>query len=127
MTYYSHSQKYDTEEISKANPVGIDYLVRNERIKNDCTRLIPAKTIEWFRADWGAPHGYTYIGHNKAWLNEYLKETPEFKEEVDAHECDHCPVELTTRYIARERVKEEPREEIVKRLPQQGYNEYKYN
>jgi hypothetical protein len=116
MTYYLYSRSYKTEELSKAHPVGIDYLVRNEQLRNDFTRFIPAKAIEWIRADWGAPHGYTYIGHNKAWLNELLQQTPEFKKEVDAHECDHCPVELTTRYISRERVKEEPREDIKKRL-----------
>jgi len=126
MTYAPPNQSYNKEELLEANPVGIEYFVRNERIRNDCTRFIPAKTIEWVREPWGL-YGYTIIDHNKAWLNELLKQTPDFKKEVDAHECDHCSVELTTRYIARERVKEESREEIVKRLPQQGYDEYKFN
>ena len=127
MKYKSHSKSYK-EEIQEANPVRIDYLVRNEEIKNDFTRLIPAKTIEWVRVPWGAPYGYTYIGHNKAWLDERLKEKPEFKEEVDVHECDHCPVELRTRYIAWERVKKEPREERRNKLIKADfYNQEEYH
>lgn len=123
MTYYSHSQEYSKDLLSRVHPVGIDYKVRNERDRKDVTKFGQNKVIEWIRADWGAPYGFTYIGHNKIWLNESLKETPEFKYEVDVHECGHCPIESVTRYISREQVKEESREEIIKKLPDKDDND----
>jgi len=122
MTYYSHSYKYNKEALSRVHPVGIDYFVRNERIKNDFTRFMENKEIEWIRAGWGAPHGFTYR-QGKIYLNESLKEKPEFKYEVDVHECGHCPIESVTRYISKEQVKEESREEIVKRLPDKDFDD----
>lgn len=124
MNYEGHSGNYDKKEIQKANPVGIDYLVRNEQIKEDFTSRLPAKQIIWIRVPWGQPYGATRIGDNKEWLDEKLKEVPEFKEEVDNHECDHCPIELNTRYIAWERVKKQSREEIIEKVKDQ-YDEEK--
>jgi hypothetical protein len=56
------------------------------------------------------------------WLNELLDYTPEFKKEVEVHEAIHTDNEYETRVISRDMVKEESREEIVKRLLREGYN-----
>lgn len=114
MTYSSHTDKYN-ENVSKNNPVGIDYLVRFERDKVDFVKMMPDKKLEKERLDWGF-FGYTYLGHNQAWLNESLDQTPEFKYEVDVHECGHCNWEYRTRIVSKDRVKEEPRESIITRL-----------
>ena len=115
MMYKPPSDSYKKEELQEANPVGVDYLVRNERTNKDFTRVMPDKRIENVKLPWGF-YGYTYLNHDKAWLNERLVEVPEFKYEVDAHECGHCSWEYRTRVVIKDRVKQETREDILKRL-----------
>ena len=120
MAYMSQKKDYRTSELLEANPVGIDYLVRNERAKQDHTNKAPNKQLEKERLPWGF-YGYTYLGHNQMWINELLDYTPEFKKEVEVHEAIHTDNEYETRVISRDMVKEEPREEIIKRL-RENYN-----
>ena len=101
--------------MSKVHPVGIDYLVRFERDKADFVKLMPDKKLEKERLPWGF-YGYTYLGQGKVWLNELLDQVPDFKYEVDVHECGHGNWEYRTRVVSKDRVKEESRDSIILRL-----------
>ncbi|MBW2966286.1 hypothetical protein KY342_04240 [Candidatus Woesearchaeota archaeon] len=85
MTYYSH--KYKPVDSARTK-----YLLNREKSLIDFRNRIPDKTIEKVRLPWGF-YGYTYIGHNKAWLNDRLDEKPEQKERTDYHEVIHPPDE----------------------------------
>ena len=98
-----------------ANPVGIEYLVRNERMRADHTNKIPDKRVEMARMPWGL-FGYTYLGEGKQWLNELLYQTPDFKREVDLHEAIHTNDEYETRVVSKDMLREESRAEILKRI-----------
>ena len=112
MTYLPLSDNYNIEEV---HPVGINYKVRFERAKQDHTNKIPDKKLEKERLPWGF-YGYTYLGHNKMWLNELLDQTPALKRETDVHEAIHTNDEYETRVISRDMIKEEPIERIIKRI-----------
>jgi len=90
MTYYSQN-KYKPIDSAR-----VKYLLDREKSLVDFTNRIPDKVIEKERLPWGF-YGYTYLGHNKAWLNERLDETPEKKEETDNHECGHTNWEYETK------------------------------
>ena len=121
MVYSPPSSLYQNKEAIEANPVGIDYQVRNELAKQDFTNRID-KFMEKERLPWGF-FGYTYLGQGKMWLNYRLDETPEFKKEVEVHEAIHTPDEYETRVISKDMIKQESRESIIKRLEQNyGYN-----
>ncbi len=126
MAYSVPGHGYDKKELHEANPVGIDYLVRNERVKKDFTRLIPDKKVEKERLPWGF-FGYTYLGGNKQWLNELLDYTPELKEEVDVHEGIHTNDESETIYVSRWMCEKESREEIVKRIARDAAHKFYKN
>lgn len=115
MTYSSQCSGYSTREMIDANPVGIDYIVRNERMKTDHTNKIPDKRVFKERMPWGL-FGYTYLGEGKQWLNELLDQVPDFKREVDLHEAIHTNDEYETRVVSRDMLKEESRSEIIKRI-----------
>ncbi len=114
MTYSAPSHGYNAKDLIEANPVGIEYMVRNERGKEDFTNLID-KNVTKERLPWGF-FGYTYLNHSRSWLNELLDQTPEFKKEVDLHEAMHTPDELETRYISKWMLDFKPREEILKNI-----------
>ena len=116
MDYRSHSESY-LDEMRKANPTGLDYLIRNERHKQDHTNKVPNKTLTKEKLPWGF-YGYTYQQHTRMWLNNLLDYTPDFKEEVEVHEAIHTPNEYETREIAEDMVKKESREDILKRILQ---------
>lgn len=121
MRYKSHSHGYNKKEMQEANPVGIDYLVRNERIKQDHTNKIPNKELRKVRLPWGI-YGYTYLQHNEMWLNDLLDYTPKFKKKVAVHEGIHTHDEYETRVISEDMVKEEPREDIIEILSEEPLN-----
>lgn len=100
MTYSPPSFGYNVRELLEANPVGIEYLVRNERNKQDHTNKAEGKHVTKEQMPWGL-FGYTYLGMGKQWLNELLDQTPDFKKEVDVHEAIHTNDELETRYLAK--------------------------
>jgi len=117
MVYFSQSEDYKSkakEKIAETHPVGIEYLVRNERLKQDHTNKID-KMVEKVRLKWGF-FGYTYLGEGKMWINESLDYTPELKREVEVHEAIHTNDEYETRLISRDMVKREQREDILKRI-----------
>jgi len=120
MIYLGPSASYDISSLLDANPVGLDYLVRNERIKKDFSRLVQDKRLEKERLPWGF-YGWTTLIGNGAYLNELLDQVPDFKREVDDHECSHCNWEYRTRVISKDRVREESREDIIKRLMEFSY------
>lgn len=120
MSYCRHG--YDMHDLHESHPVGINYIVRNERMKQDHTNKVPHKVMEKEQLPWGF-YGYTYLGHNKMRLNTLLDQTPQLKREKDVHEAIHTPDEYETRVVSRDMVKEEPREDIIKRVNQQ----YQYN
>lgn len=121
MTYSAPSQGYNQKELIEANPVGIEYMVRNERAKEDFTNLVD-KTVTKERLPQGL-FGYTYLGMGKMWLNETLDQTPEFKKEVDLHEAIHTNDERETRYLSKWMLDFKPRAEIIKQL----IHDYNYN
>ena len=89
MIYYSH--KYKPVDSARTK-----YLLDREKSLVDFTNRIPDKTIEKVNLPWGF-YGYTYLGHNRAWLNERLDETPEKKTNTDMHEVSHTDWEYETR------------------------------
>lgn len=115
MAYYLRSREYGIDSSFKANPVGIDYLVRFELKKKDHTSKMPDKWVFKRRMPQGL-YGYTYLGGNQQWLNELLDQTQYLKFEVDIHELIHTDDEQETRYISKEMIKEEDREDIIKRI-----------
>jgi len=92
MTYYAHPG------YKKADSARMKYLLDLEKSKVDFTNRIPDKVIEKERLPWGF-YGYTYLGHNKAWLNERLDETPDKKYNTDLHEVIHTENEYETRVL----------------------------
>jgi hypothetical protein len=120
MTYSPPSHGYHSPAAVEANPVGIDYLVRNERIKQDHTNKAEGKHVTKEQMPWGL-FGYTYLGMGKQWLNDLLDQTPEFKKEVDLHEAIHTNDEYETRVISKDMLDIESRGEILGRLLKDFY------
>ena len=92
MTYYVHPG------YKKVDSARMKYLLDREKSLVDFTNRIPDKTIEKVNLPWGF-YGYTYLGHNKAWLNYRLDETPEKKKNTDLHEVWHTDNEYETRVL----------------------------
>jgi len=110
MAYYSHSSGY-----KKRESVDMYYLLRREHSLKDFTNRIPDKIIEKVRLPWGF-YGYTYLGHNKAWLNYRLDETPDKKENTDLHEAIHTDNEYETRVLTDWMLEKEPEEKVKERV-----------
>jgi len=110
MVYSRHSNSYQV-----VHPVGIEYLVRLERSRSDHSHKVPNKHMVKENLPWGY-FGWTYVGHNKMYINERLDETPELKAETMIHEAIHTDDEYETRILSREIIKEESRKSIMKRL-----------
>ena len=110
MTYYSHSQKY-----KKREPINIYYLIKREHSLNDFTNRIPDKKIEMVRLPWGF-YGFTYLGQNKAWLNDLLDQVPYQKRKTDIHEVIHTDNEYETRLITEWMLEKEPEEKVKKKI-----------
>ncbi|MBW2982122.1 hypothetical protein KY343_04540 [Candidatus Woesearchaeota archaeon] len=92
MTYYAQ-QKYKPIDSAR-----IKYLLDRERSLVDFTDRGPDKVIEKVRLPWGF-YGYTYLGHNKIWVNDRLDETPEKKKKTYWHEFRHTDTEYETRVL----------------------------
>jgi hypothetical protein len=90
---YSTQSKYKAIDSAR-----MKYLLDRERSLIDFTNRIPDKAIEKVNLPWGF-YGYTYLGHNKAWLNYRLDETPEKKQNTDLHEVWHTDWEYETRVL----------------------------
>jgi hypothetical protein len=115
MAYSPHKLNYDKKEAKNTNPVGLEYHIRNQRLKSDFSQNIPAKQLNKEALPWGF-YGYTYLQHDKIWLNKDLDYTPEFKKEVEIHESIHTNDEYETRVISRHMAEEEDKEETMKRI-----------
>ena len=119
MTYYSHSQKY-----KKREPISIYYLIKREHSLKDFTNRIPDKIIEKVRLPWGF-YGYTYIGHNKAWLNELLDQVPYMKQKTDLHEVIHPPDEYEARVLTDWMLEREPDEKVKEKVLKADFSQNK--